>query len=488
MSTGEQENVRRSKLETIRKELHIDPYPSRCLPRSSIAEVRDGGETEEELVICGRVSARREHGKTVFAEVTDASGTIQVYLNVKVLDEEAWELTGLLDLGDIVQVRGSVFNTRTGELTIRCEGLAMLCKSLRTLPVVKVDSEGTVHDKVSDVDYLYRHRCVDLLVNPSSMARFRARSGIISALRSYLDSRGFLEVETPVLQPIYGGAAAQPFTTEYGSMNETFYLRIATELYLKRLLTGGIEKVYELGKDFRNEGVDRTHSPEFTQLELYEAYSDYSGMMTRFEEMTRAAADALGTGLQVSFLGQELDLSAPFRRLAFVPALREGSGEDLMSWEPSDLKDLCSRIGIESTATDRASLIDKLFDHFVADRIKEPTFVVDYPALLSPLAKHKAGEPGITERFEVFVMGLELANAFSEQNDPDLQREILGRQAASSELREGILDEEFLFALETGMPPAGGMGIDVDRLVMLLTDAGSIRETILFPHLRRSEE
>lgn len=486
MSTGEQESVRRTKLQRLRGELGVDPYPPRCLPRSPVAGIRDGGETDEERVICGRITAKREHGKTVFAELTDATGTIQLYLNVKVLDDAAWELTGLLDLGDIVQASGPVFTTRMGELTLKCTGLAMLCKSLRTLPVVKVDAEGNTHDGVSDKDYLYRHRCVDLLVNPDSLARFQARGRIVSSLRSYLDSRGFLEVETPVLQPIYGGAAAEPFTTEYGSMDETFYLRIATELYLKRLLAGGVERVYELGKDFRNEGVDRTHSPEFTQLELYEAFTDYSGMMDRFEEMTATAAEASGSGLNVSFRGARIDLSPPFRKLGFVPALREASGEDLISWEPGELKRLCTEVGLETAAMDRVSLIDKLFDHFVADRIEAPTFVVDYPVELSPLAKHKPGEPGLTERFEVFVMGLELANAFSEQNDPDLQREILGRQAAESAVREGILDEDFLFALETGMPPAGGMGIGIDRLVMLLTDAGSIRETILFPHLRRS--
>lgn len=481
---GEQGDIRREKLERL-LEMGIDPYPARSAASLPLADVRAGGETEETVVASGRLTARREHGRTVFADLKDPSGAIQLYLGRNVLSGDDWELLGLLDLGDLVQVTGSVFTTRTGELTIRCSGIRLLCKSLRQLPVVKVDAEGVAHDEVTDSDFLYRHRCVDLLVNPDSRTRFVRRSRIVSSLREYLDSNGFLEVETPILQPVYGGAAADPFETVYGSMDRKFYLRIATELYLKRLVAGGLEKVYEMGKDFRNEGIDRTHSPEFTQLELYEAYSDYAGMMDRFEEMVVGAASAAGLGDEMEYQGATISLKPPFQRIGFVDSLRMASGEDLFSWAPEDLRGLLERQGIASDADDRITMLDKLFDHYVAHRIVQPTFVVDYPAELSPLAKRSQEDPALTERFEAFMAGLELANAFSEQNDPLLQRRILEEQAAVSVHREGTLDEDFLYALEVGMPPTGGMGVGIDRMVMLMTDTGRIRDTILFPHLRR---
>jgi lysyl-tRNA synthetase class 2 len=350
---------------------------------------------------------------------------------------------------------------------------------------VKTDAEGNVFDALADTEMMYRHRSIDLLVNPVSRERAIARSRIVSALRAYLDGNGFLEVETPVLQPLYGGAAAEPFKTEYIHLQETFYLRIATELYLKRLLAGGLDRVYELGKDFRNEGIDRTHSPEFTQLELYEAYGDYTTMMTRFEEMVAEAARAAGTGLDIVYRGQEISLAAPFQRTGFVEALAKASGEDLFSWEPADLRRLCDRLELAPGTEGREGLIDKLFDHYVTSQLVQPTFVIDYPQFLSPLAKPKPGSPGITERFEPFIAGLEMGNAFSEQNDPVMQRRILEEQAGMCEERRGEVDEEFLHALETGMPPAGGLGVGIDRLAMILTDAPSIRDVILFPQLRR---
>ena len=486
--SDENNSVREEKLLHLREDLGIEPYPARCLKSGPISKIRDNGETEESVIASGRLTGKREHGKTIFADLRDGSASIQLYFGKKVLCERDWSVLELLDLGDIVQVKGSVFTTRMGELTIRCEELELLCKSLRQLPVVKVDAEGVAHDEVTDRDLLYRHRCVDLQVNPDSLSRFVKRSRIISALRSYLDSNGFLEVETPVLQPLYGGAAAEPFETMYGSMNQQFYLRIATELYLKRIIAGGIDRVYELGKDFRNEGVDRTHSPEFTQLELYEAYADYITMMDRFEEMICLAADAAGHNGTVVYQGTEFDLTPPFRRIGFMDSLREASGEDLFSWEQKDLIKLMDEKGIITHANDRITMLDKLFDHYVAHRILQPTFVIDYPEELSPLAKHKTGSPKVTERFEVFFGGLELANAFSEQNNPLLQRRILTEQAEASVHRKGKLDENFLYALEIGIPPTGGMGIGVDRLVMVLTDTGKIRDTILFPHLRRNEK
>ena len=486
--SDENNSVREEKLLHLTEDLSVDPYPARCMKSTLISKIRDDGETEESVVASGRLTGKREHGKTIFADVRDGSASIQLYFSKKVLSEKDWSVLELLDLGDIVQVKGSVFTTRMGELTIRCEEFELLCKSLRQLPVVKVDAQGVAHDEVSDRDLLYRHRCVDLQVNPDSLNRFVKRSSIISALRSYLDSNGFLEVETPVLQPLYGGAAAEPFETMYGSMSQQFYLRIATELYLKRLIAGGIDRVYELGKDFRNEGVDRTHSPEFTQLELYEAYADYNSMMDRFEEMICLAADAAGHSGTVVYQGTEFDLTPPFQRIGFMDSLRDASGEDLFSWEQKDLIKLMDEKGIITHANDRITMLDKLFDHYVAHRIQQPTFVIDYPEELSPLAKQRMDNPGVTERFEVFFGGLELANAFSEQNNPLLQRRILTEQAEASVHRKGELDEEFLYALEIGIPPTGGMGIGIDRLVMVLTDTGKIRDTILFPHLRRNEK
>ncbi len=466
----------------------IDPYPPRTPERSSIEEIRKqdpgGGGT---VCTSGRIRARREHGKTMFMDISDPTGKVQLYFNSRELGPEALAVLGHTDLGDIIWVAGLLFVTRMGELTINVSGLKLLVKAVRPLPVVKVDSSGEVHDAVSDPDLLYRHRCVDLLLNSESRERFAGRSRIISAMRSHLDGQGFIEVETPVLQQLYGGASAEPFTTTYNFLDQQCYLRIATELYLKRLMVGGFHRVYEIGKDFRNEGVDRTHSPEFTQLELYEAWTDYEGMMRRFEELVSVSAASIGRGSEIQFQGQAVNLTPPFERVGFVDALHERSGERLFEFETGQLARFAARLGIPADGAGRPDLLDKLFDHFVTPALLQPTFVIDYPVELSPLAKGKPSDPRLTERFEAFIAGIELANAFSEQNDPVLQRRILEEQAAQSGHRQGEVDEEFLFALEVGMPPAGGLGVGVDRLVMILTDAGSIRDTILFPHLRREK-
>lgn len=482
---GDQMDIRRAKLAEVRDVLGLDPYPPRTGPVTPVASVVQAGETPGPVSTAGRIRARREHGKALFVDIWSEGASIQAYFRKDRLPGAVWALAGLLDLGDIVRVSGGVFRTRTGELTVDVQGMELLCKSLRPLPVVKTDAEGRTFDALADTELMYRHRTTDLLVNPASRARALARSRIVTALRSYLDRNGFVEAETPVLQPLYGGASAEPFTTEYVHLGERFFLRIATELYLKRLLAGGIDRVYELGKDFRNEGIDRTHSPEFTQLELYEAYGDYGTMMTRFEEMVGEAAEAAGTGMEVAFRGHRICLRAPFARVGFVDSLRDASGEDFFSWEPGALRKRCDDLGIAPGAADRESLIDKLFDHYVTSGLVQPTFVLDYPQFLSPLAKPKPGCPGITERFEPFIAGLEMGNAFSEQNDPGLQRAILQEQAAGSAERMGEVDEDFLHALEIGMPPAGGLGVGVDRLAMVLTDASSIRDVILFPQLRR---
>ena len=478
--------IRLEKLDGIR-EMGIAPFPAQTPDRQPVVALRNIGETEELQSTSGRIMAKRKHGKTVFCDITDPTGRIQLFINKKNLDEASWELLGKMDLGDIIWVRGALFITRTGELSVRVETLLLLTKAVRPMPVVKTDADGEIHDAVSDPDFIYRHRCVDLMLNEESKKRFIARSKIISAVRKYLDSSDFLEVETPVLQQIYGGAAADPFVSHYNSLDEECYLRIATELYLKRLVSGGIHRVYEIGKDFRNEGIDRTHSPEFTQLELYEAWTDYNGMMKRFEEIVEAGAKAAGVGPVVEFGGHEVDLTPPFKRVPFVPTLHEKSGEELFEWDAERLSALVKSLGLGDDVTDRPTLLDKLFDHYVTPHLIQPSFVIDYPVELSPLAKQKTDDPRITERFEAFIAGVELANAFSEQNDPIYQREVLENQAELSEHRKGVVDQEFLYALEVGMPPTGGLGIGVDRLVMILTGAMNIRDTILFPHLRRGQ-
>lgn len=476
---------RLSKLSALRAS-GVDPYPPRTPRRIPIAEVRElNPEQGDPVQTSGRIRARREHGRTIFMDISDPSGKVQLYFNSRELPPETWEILEHTDLGDIIWVAGVLFVTRMGELTVKVSEMTLLVKAVRPLPVVKVDSGGEVHDAVSDPDLLYRHRCVDLLLNSDSRERLVSRSRLIKALRDHLDECGFIEVETPILQQLYGGANALPFTTTYNFLDQQCFLRIATELYLKRLMVGGFHKVYEIGKDFRNEGVDRTHSPEFTQLELYEAWTDYEGMMRRFEELVTAAATALGKGREITFQGVSIDLATPFARVPFVDALHHHSGEALFDMDQEALARFAGKLGIATQGVDRPDLLDKLFDHFVTPTLVQPTFVIDYPVELSPLAKGKPDDPRLTERFEAFIAGIELANAFSEQNDPLLQRRILLEQAASSGHRQGEVDEEFLYALEVGMPPAGGLGVGVDRLVMIMTDAGSIRDTILFPHLRR---
>lgn len=484
MDLNEQMEARLAKLNALR-EMGIDPYPARAPEVLPIPAAIAAGESESLIRVAGRLRSRREHGKTVFAHLWGQEASIQVYFRKDDLSEDLWSLQSTLDLGDILWVEGPVFRTRTGELTIAARDFGILSKGIRTLPVVKTDSAGNVWDAVTDVEFMYRHRCVDLIVNPASRARLQARTRIVSALRRYLDGNGYIEVETPVLQPIYGGASAEPYVTQHNDLEERAYLRIATELYLKRLLVGGFDRVYELGKDFRNEGVDRTHSPEFTQLEIYEAYADYNVMMKRLEEMVVCAGEASGCGRTAVFRGREISLAPPFEKISYVDSLRSASGEDLFSWDPKDLRRLCDRLEIAPGTPDRETLLDKLFDHYVTEGLHQPTFVLDYPQFISPLAKQKPGSPGVTERFEIFVAGLELANSFSEQNDPLFQRQILEEQATGSELHSGEVDEDFLYALELGMPPAGGLGMGIDRLCMILTDAASIRDVILFPHLRR---
>jgi lysyl-tRNA synthetase class 2 len=411
--------------------------------------------------------------------------------------EEAFESLSLLDLGDWLGVEGKLFRTRTGEVTLRADSWQLLSKSLRPLPFGKdeVDpetGERLVYSGFTDVQARYRQRYADLAVNAEVRETFRTRARVIAAIRRFLDARDFLEVETPVLQPIYGGAAARPFTTHHNALDTAVYLRIADELYLKRLVVGGFERVYEIGKDFRNEGIDRVHNPEFTMLEFYQAFADYEEMMTVVEELMGAVAQEVLGALTLPYQGQSIHLARPFARLDFVGALNDELGEDLTKMGNAKLRDRTEGATGEELepGAGRGRMLDKLFGALVEPKLIQPTFVIDYPVELSPLAKPKRGVAGLTERFELYIAGREIANAFSELNDPLVQRE---RFESQSRLRDAgdeethPIDEDFLRAMEYGMPPMGGVGIGVDRLVMLLTDSASIRDVVLFPTLRPEE-
>ncbi len=450
--------------------------------RADAAEVAD-------VKVAGRLVALRAHGKTTFAHLADATGRVQLYFRRDDLGDGYAKLN-LLDIGDVVGVSGVPFRTRTGEPTVRVTSFDVLAKSLRPLPFGKeeVADDGSVvrHMGFSDPEQRYRQRYADLAVHPEVRAIFLARARMISAIRAFLDGRGYLEVQTPVLQPLYGGAAARPFTTHHNALDTPLFLRIADELYLKRLIVGGMERVYEIGQDFRNEGIDRTHNPEFTMLEFYEAYADYTVMMDVVEQLMVAAANAV-RGV-AGFADVVPVVQTPFPRIEWLDALNAGLGEDAMTLETTALAQRARSLGVERADTlSRPKLLDELFQALVESTITTATFVVDYPAELSPLAKPKRGDARLTERFELFAAGREMANAFSELNDPLDQRERFEAQArlraAGDEEASGV-DEDYLRAMEYGMPPTGGVGIGIDRLLMYLTNTHHIRDVILFPTMR----
>ncbi len=434
-----------------------------------------GEETDDRHRVAGRIAARRGAGKAAFIDLVDRTGKIQLHGRVDILGTERFERLTSLDLGDLIGVDGSAMRSRHGEVSLRVEDFQVLGKALRPPP--------DKHHGLSDVETRYRHRELDLIANEDARRLFTERARIVSAVRAYLDDAGFLEVETPVLQPLYGGALARPFTTHHNALDRDLYLRIATELYLKRLIVGGLERVYELGKDFRNEGVSHKHNPEFTMVEWYEAYADYEAEAVRLEELVRAAAHAVGyTG--------ELDLSAPWARIGFVEAIEQQTGIDVMAHPGAE--ELAAAVAERGLAMSTEGLAwsqiaDDLLSKYVEPNLQAPTFVMDYPVDISPLARAHRSKPGLVERWEAFAGGMEIANAFSELIDADVQRERFAkqRQIAQDEESEAMpYDESFVEALEHGMPPTGGVGLGIDRLVMLLTGRRSIREVVLFPAMR----
>ena len=456
----------------------------------AVALYPEGEETDGEVVrLAGRLISWRSAGKTAFAHLADSSGRIQLYFRRDVLGDDLFGMTKHFDLGDVIGVEGPLFRTRTGEVTVRVARVEMLAKSLRPLPFGKeeiVDGKLVRHSDLVDTEQRSRQRYVDLAVHPEVRQLFRARSRMVTAIRAYLDGLEYLEVETPILQPQYGGAYARPFLTHHNTLDMPLYLRIADELYLKRLIVGGFDRVYEIGHDFRNEGIDRTHNPEFTMLEFYEAYADYNVMMERVERLIVCAADAVRESL-----GRDTEvpvLTPPFRRMEWLLSLNAALGEDAFEMPDESLRNAARRAGVPQVdSLSRVKLLDELFQALVESRIDQPTFVIDYPVELSPLAKPKRGNPRLTERFELFASGRELANAFSELNDPIDQRRRLEAQArlrASGDEEAVEVDEDYLRALEYGLPPTGGVGIGIDRLFMYLANVSNIRDVILFPTLR----
>ena len=491
---SEQELVRREKLAKLR-ELGIDPYPAAAFDVSHYATtVSEQFENGLHVRMSGRLMSRRVQGKASFAELQDATGRVQLYFNRDILcqGEDKTQYNDvykkLLDIGDIIGIEGTMFTTQVGEKTIEVHHLHVLSKSLRPLPLPKVDAEGNTYDAFTDAEQRYRQRYVDLIVNPQVKDAFVKRTKITNTIRSFFNDRGYLEVETPILQPIPGGAAARPFVTHHNALNIPLYLRIANELYLKRLIVGGFDGVYEFAKDFRNEGMDKTHNPEFTVMELYVAYKDYHWMMETTEALLEEVAVAVNGVAAVAVGENKINFKAPYPRVPILDAIQEHTGIDVSGMDEDALRETSKKLGLEVDETmGKGKLIDELFGELCEHHYIQPTFITDYPKEMSPLTKAHRSKPGLTERFELMVNGKELANAYSELNDPIEQRERFEDQMALSEKGDDeamFIDQDFLRSLEYGMPPTSGIGIGIDRLTMLLTNNSSIQEVLFFPQMR----
>jgi lysyl-tRNA synthetase, class II len=504
----EQEIVRRQNLTRLR-ELGIEPYPAEGWEvTASAREILDSfddarHQPDEEgsppeageiwrVRLAGRMLSKRIMGKAAFFHLQDESGEIQIYIRRDDLPEGFYNevFKKLLDIGDFVGIEGFAFRTKMGEVSVHAEHLTLLAKSLRPIPVVK-EKEGQVFNEVTDKEFRYRQRYVDLVVNPETREVFRKRGRLISEMRRFLDDRGYLEVETPALQPIYGGAAARPFTTHHNALDMELFLRIADELYLKRLIVGGFEGVYEIAKNFRNEGLSRFHNPEFTAMELYVAYRDYAWMMDLVEEMVEHIATALHGTPEVRVGEHAISFRRPWKRIPMFDAIEQATGRQLFGLDRDGLADAARQLGLHvDDSMGAGKLIDEIFGEFVEPTLIQPTFITDYPVELSPLAKRHRDKPGLVERFEVICNGKEICNAFTELNDPIDQRERFEAQArlkTAGDEEAMQLDEDFLRALEYGMPPTAGLGVGIDRLVMIMTDQDSIRDVILFPLMRPQE-
>ena len=438
---------------------------------------------KEKASVAGRLMALRTHGKAIFANIEDVSGRIQIYIKSNKVGEDAFKLFSKIGVGDILGVSGLIFRTRTGEVTVFVEEFSLLCKSVRSLP--------EKWHGLKDVEVRYRKRYLDLIVNPSVREIFIKRSKVVQSIRNFLDNRGFLEVQTPIMQPIPGGATARPFITHHNTLHRDLYLRIATELYLKRLIVGGLEKVYELGCDFRNEGISTKHNPEFTMLELYEAYGDYHSMMTITEELITYVIKNVFGSLEVEYQGNKINFTPPWKRISMCKVIEEVSGINIEKILQKDFDKITKKHGLNIKGKiNRGEITNELFEKYVEPTLIQPTFIFDYPLEISPLSKQKKDNPELVERFELFVNSMELANAFTELNDPAEQKRRFEEQVAkrkAGDMESHFMDEDYIEALEYGMPPTGGLGIGIDRLMMLLTNSDSIKEVILFPQLKSKE-
>ncbi|MFP5471213.1 MAG: lysine--tRNA ligase [Bacteroidia bacterium] len=494
LELSEQELIRRESLKKLR-EMGINPYPAELYPVDTLtSDIKNNFQEGKEVCIAGRMLSQRVMGKASFAEIQDSAGRIQVYFNRdelcptedKTLYNEVFKK--LLDLGDFIGIKGKLFTTQVGEKSVHVTEFKLLSKSLKPLPLPKIDAEGKVHDAFTDPEQRYRQRYVDLVVNPQVKEVFVKRTKLFNAMRNFFNERGYFEVETPILQPIPGGAAARPFITHHNALDIPLYMRIANELYLKRLIVGGFDGVYEFSKNFRNEGMDRTHNPEFTAMEIYVAYKDYNWMMAFTEQLLEHCAMAVNGTTKATFGNHEVDFKAPYKRITMRQAILDYTGFDIAGKTESELKAACQSMGIEVNDTmGKGKLIDELFGAKCEGNFIQPTFITDYPKEMSPLCKEHRDNPELTERFELMVCGKEIANAYSELNDPIDQRERFEEQLKLSEKGDDeamFIDNDFLRALEYGMPPTSGLGIGMDRLVMFLTNNPAIQEVLFFPQMK----